>query len=832
MSLRELSAECRTSALDAWFASQGWEPFEFQREAWGAYLAGRSGLVHAPTGTGKTYGVWAGPILERLEENAEARGSAGSERIRVLWLTPMRALANDTAEALRKPLDALGLPWSVELRTGDTAATVKKRQRDRLPTALVTTPESLSILLSNAGAGDLFRTLRLVVVDEWHELLSTKRGTQTELCLARLRTLCPGLRTWGLSATLGNIETAARTLVGAGAQRPEIIRGVSPKAIEIETLLPEEIERYPSSGHLGTALLDRVIERIEAGGTTLLFTNTRSQTEIWFSRIMTRRPDLIGSVALHHASLDRDVRQRVELLLRGDGDRSRLKCVVCTSSLDLGVDFSPVDQVIQVGSPKGVARLIQRAGRSGHRPGAVSRIVGVPTHAFELVEFAAVRDAIATGQMEERVPLSKPLDVLAQHVVTAAMAGGFVEEELREEVRSAASFAELSDAEWDWVMDFAGRGGPALGKYPEYARIVADGGRWTVASRQIARRHRLGIGTIVSDAGVVVQYQSGRTLGTIEESFVSRLQSGDRFIFAGRVLEFVRLREMTAQVRRATRKRGVVPRWGGGRMPLSSQLADAVLERLARARDGRFEDAEMQALRPLLETQMKVSHLPGPGELLIERIDVKGDAHVFLFPFAGRLAHEGLGAMLASRIAAITPCTIQATVTDYGIDLVSDEPIDFDEAEWRAVLSTSNLLGDLIEALHATQLARRHFREIARIAGLTHSGYPGRAKPARHLQASSDMFFDVFREFDPDNLLLSQAEREVMMSQLEFERLERTLRTLEGSRIILCNPSELTPLSFPLWAETLRATSVSTQSWERRVQAMVGSLMRPERAEA
>ena len=802
--------------LESWFASRGWTPAPFQRETWNAYLEGRSGLLHAPTGIGKTLAAFLGPVAEALE------GDEPSSALTVLWITPLRALASDTTQSLIDPITDLGLPWTVEKRTGDTSSTVKSRQRTRPPTVLVTTPESLTILLSYADGPRMLRGLRAVVVDEWHELLSTKRGVQTELALARLRTIAPKMRTWGLSATLANTQQAADALVGPGHDAA-LICAPPTKRIEVETLLPDVIERYPWSGHLGTRLADGVIDRI-THGTTLLFTNTRSQAELWFRAIMRRRPDLIGRVALHHGSLDREVRQRVESLLRGDGNASEIRCVVCTSSLDLGVDFSPVDQVIQVGSPKGVARLIQRAGRSGHKPGLPSRVIGVPTNAMELVEFAAARDAIEAGELESRVPIPKPLDVLAQHLVTASMSNGFDEAALRKEVRSTYSYRHLTDEEWTWAMQFTRQGGPALTAYPDFARITSVDDRWHVASRRIATRHRMAIGTIVSDQAVKVQFGNGRVLGHIEESFISRLNIGARFVFAGRVLQLKRLRNMTATVQRVTSTSGIVPRWSGGRFSLSTQLADAVLERLRRADEGRFDTPEMDSARPLLELQQSLSLIPRPGMLLIESIETDHGHHAFLFPFAGRLAHEGLGAVLSLRLSRSSPRSITAVVNDYAIHLVCGDPIDLDETDWRAALATDGLVDDLLEAANAAQFARRQFRDIARIAGLTHQGFPGQSKSTSWMQASAEMFFDVFSEFDPDNLLLTQARREVLDNQLEVARIRDALERTHDMDIAIVRPETISPLAFPVFAESLRATTISSETWEQRVRKMVGQL--------
>lgn len=829
----------------AWFASKGWRPFEFQREAWKSYLAGTGGLIHAPTGLGKTMAAWLGPVIEALTERttASASGAAGAGRkakpsaarresapLRMVWLTPLRALASDTLASLEAPVRDLGLDWSVEKRTGDTSSSVKLRQKERLPTALVTTPESLSLLLSYPDSRERFAGLRAIVVDEWHELMGTKRGVQTELALARLRSWVPQLRIWGVSATLGNLEQAKDVLLAGGDG--DLVRGESPKELRISTVIPEDAERFPWAGHLGIRAVEQVIESVNAmrerddKAAALLFTNTRSQAEIWFRRLLTLRPDWLGELAIHHGSLDRKVRDKVEALL----DAGRLRCVVCTSSLDLGVDFQPVDRVFQLGSPKGIARLVQRAGRSGHRPGAVSSVVGVPTHAFELVEFAAARDAALAGQIEARPPLVLTLDVLAQHLVTSACGGGFEESQLKAEVRRTHAFRGLSDQEWAWAMDFVRRGGSALTAYPEYARIVFREGRWVPASDRIARMHRMAIGTITGEIAMSVQYISGRRLGTIEEYFIARLTAGDRFVFAGKVLELVRVRGMTAYVRPAKQKSATVPKWNGGRFPLSSRLAAAVREKLDQARRGVFEGPEMTAVRPLLALQARWSRIPSPDDLLIEHIDIAGSeragagSNAIVYLFAGRLVHEGLGALCALRLSRLRPLSVVATCNDYGFSLQSSRPLGLTEREWRVLLSPDHLVDDLAVCLNTTELARRQFRDIARVAGLILPGYPGQRKPARQLQASTEMFFEVLSEFDPENLLLDQARREVMDAQLEVQRLRSALDIACSQRMTIVVQDRLTPLAFPIWAEHLRSVQVSSEKWSELVQRMAVKL--------
>jgi ATP-dependent helicase Lhr and Lhr-like helicase len=803
--------------VENWFATKGWKPFAFQREVWRAYLDGESGLVHAATGTGKTLAAWLGPVIEATGEQRSRR----QRGLRVLWITPLRALAADTAESLREPLETLGIDWTVETRTGDTSPGQRARQQRRLPEALVTTPESLTLFLTREDVADIFVDLRLVVVDEWHELMGTKRGVQVELALARLRALRPTIRTWGLSATIGNLEVALRALLGVRApdahhQRPgRVIRGVELKDIVVDSLIPPVIERFPWAGHLGTQMLPQVIGAIEEGQSAIVFTNTRSQTEIWYQAILGARPDWAGTIALHHGSLDRRKREWVEEGLR----TGRLRCVVATSSLDLGVDFSPVDRVLQIGSPKGIARLLQRAGRSGHRPGATSRVTCVPTNALELVEVAAARDGIARGSIEARLPVTRPLDVLAQHVVTVALGGGFVPEELEREVRSTHAYADLHEDEWRWVLDFVSSGGEALHAYPEYARVVVRDGRWVVESAFLARRHRQSIGTIVSDGHIAVQYLRGQPLGSVEESFIARLQPGDRFVFAGTPLEFVRVRDMTAWVRRAPNVTGAIPRWQGSRLPMSDSLSAMLRERLGEAARGDLRGPEMMALRPLFHVQARWSRIPSPNELLIERVKTREGWHLFWFPFEGRLVHEGLAALMAYRMARVLPITFTMSANDWGFELLSVQPPPLEAALAAGLLSPHALFDDVPASLNATEMAKRQFREIARVAGLVFPGLPRSGKTARQLQASSSLFFDVFRQYDPNNLLLSQAHREVLERQLESSRLGRTLERLTVAQVLITEPKRVTPLAFPLLVDRTRER-VSSESLGDRIRRM------------
>lgn len=799
-----------------WLARRGWKPFPFQREVWRAVRDGRSGLLHATTGAGKTFAVWLGIVQAarrpaRASRKAPARAVA--EPLTVLWVTPMRALAADTARALAQPLAEMAPGWTLGLRTGDTPAAERARQDRRWPTVLVTTPESLTLMLARPTARAALEGVRYVVADEWHELVGSKRGVQVQLALARLRRFQPGLVSWALSATLGNLAQAMQVLCGPGgegeeAPAPVLVQGRIDKSLVIDTLIPPDPGRYSWAGHLGRRMQDAVVAEIATSGTTLVFTNVRSQAETWYQLLLESRPDWAGEIALHHGSLDREVREWVEQGLKA----GTLRAVVATSSLDLGVDFLPVERVLQIGSAKGVARLLQRAGRSGHAPGRPSRITLVPTNTMELVEAAAARRAVRAGRIEQRHSPEKPLDVLVQHLVTVALGSGFTVPELFAEVRGAWAYRELTQAEFAWAVAFCERGGDSLTAYPDYHRIVrGEDGVYRVPDAGIARRHLLGIGTIVSDATVQVKYLSGARIGTMEEGFIARLRQGDCFFFAGRLLEFVRVQDLVAYVKKAERKRGVVPSWQGSKMALSTEMGRSVLELMQVAAQGNFSEPELQAARPMLQTQMQLSRLPTPDTLLVETYRSREGWHLYAYPFAGRQVHLGLASLLALRLARAKPNTFSLAFNDYGFELLSAEPVDLAPVLDKTAFGTGDLLADVLASLNASELAQRRFREIARIAGLVFSGYPGAPRSLRQLQASSGLFFEVFRKYDRGNRLLAQAEREVLSQELDIAQLRRVLEDIGGLRVEHVALGHPSPMSLPLMVERFREQLTTEQ---------------------
>jgi ATP-dependent Lhr-like helicase len=835
-----------TEPLERWFADNGWRAFDFQREVWNAYLAGESGLVHSATGSGKTLAAFLGPLAEWLAAGGKPAGElmgsdsnfakaakSESDPLRVLWLTPMRALAADTKLSLERAVEGLGIPWTVGLRTGDTSSAERAKQARRLPSALVTTPESLSLMLSDPKAREKLSELRLVVVDEWHELLGSKRGVMAELGLARLRRWNPGLRVWGLSATLGNIDEALERLVpsprpspkgeGEGGQR-RIVKGASDKQVVIDTLIPADVERFPWAGHVGLAMLEEVVEAIDGARSTLVFTNVRSSAERWYQGLLEARPEWAGLIGLHHGSLDADVRRWVEEGLK----EGRLKAVVATSSLDLGVDFSPVECVLQIGSAKGVARLMQRAGRSGHAPGQVSRVTSVPAHALEFVEAAAVRRAARAGRVEARVPVDRPLDLLTQHLVTIAVGEGFEEEAMKAEVRSSRAFRDLSEAEWAWALDFVTRGGDALKAYPEYRKVErSEDGIFRVTEPAIAKRHRMSIGTIVSDAAVNVQYMRGKRLGNVEESFVARLTPGDTFVFAGLLLEFIRVENMTAYVRPGRPGSAVIPRWDGGRCPLSNEVADSIRELLEEwaqrpGSDPKQEEPgsdpiepEFRAVARLLKLQHGWSRVPRAREMLVEQVQTREGHHIFFYPFAGRSVHTGLSALLAHRLGRTRAASFSLSFTDYGFELLSRERFELLPLLKSGLLSAEGLLDDMLASLNSAELSKRQFREIARVAGLVFQGYPGQPKTNRQVQATSGLIWEVFERWDPANPLLAQAEREVLERQLEFSRLAEALRRMAGQPVLLRQTHKPSPFAFPIMVSRFREKLTSEKLADR-----------------
>lgn len=816
--------------IQEWLAQKGWKAFPFQLDTWQQIEQGRSGLVNAPTGMGKTYAVFLGALIHFINAHPQDWKTKKNNGLRLLWITPLRALAKDIGRAMEEAISTLEMSWRVGIRNGDTPTAERQKQKNRLPEILIITPESLHLLLSSKNHAAPFEQLDIIAVDEWHELLGSKRGVQTELAISRLICCNPHQTpmVWGISATIGNLEEARNCLLSPvlfADPDPDngiIVRAEVKKDIEVIPVIPSEIEKYPWAGHLGIKLAHEVLPILKQSRTTLIFINTRGMSEVWYQTLLNLDPELAGAIALHHGSIDKELRLWVEDALH----EGKLKAVVCTASLDLGVDFRPVETVIQVGSPKGVARFLQRAGRSGHAPGQVSRIYFLPTHALELMEAAVLKEALNEKKVEAKEPMLLCFDVLIQYLCTRAAGDGFDARQLLEEIKTTHCFRDIQAEEWNQVLLFITTGGNSLQQYDEFQKVQQDeDGLFRMQSRKLTMRHRMHIGTIVSDAMMKVKWMSGGYVGVIEEWFVSKLVPGDVFSLAGRTIELVSIKDMTVLVRKSNAKKSMVPSWMGGRMPLSANLGDLLRKKLSEAADTRSKDPILQHLSPLLNLQRSLSAVPKADELLIELIETKDGHHLFVHTFEGGLVNEAMAAILAWRMSRAQPISFSFAMNDYSLELLSDQPIPLNEENVRQLFSADKLTETIQHSINATEMAKRKFRDIAVIGGLVFQGMPGEQKKARHLQSSTSLLFGVLMEYDPHNVLLRQAFQELLNDQMEEHRLRNMLQRIERSKIIIKRPEKFTPFSFPVKVDSMRE-SMSSEKLEDRVKRMQMELSR------
>ncbi|MBE9182828.1 ligase-associated DNA damage response DEXH box helicase [Oculatella sp. LEGE 06141] len=789
-----------------WFKTQGWQPLPFQLETWNAYLSGKSGMIQVPTGAGKTYAAVMGAIADMLH--------TPSKGLQLLYITPLRALSRDIEQSILRPIQEMGWKLRVESRTGDTSSSRKTRQLKTMPDLLITTPESLALMLSYQDAKQRFESLRLVIIDEWHELLSSKRGTQTELCLSRLRELQPTVQTWAVSATLGNVQEAAQVAVGLNHE-PVIIQSHLKRETIIKSILPASVDSFPWAGHLGLRLFETLVEALDINTSTLIFTNTRSQAERWYQALLFAMPDHGDRIALHHGSIDVKAREAIEAGLKA----GQVKWVVCTSSLDLGVDFQPVEQVVQIGSAKNLARLLQRAGRSAHVPEGRSEVLFLPTNALELLEISAFRNGLKAGDIESRSPLQKPYDVLIQHLITLACGDGFKPDETLQTLRQTVSYSTLTNDEFAWILEFIESGGQCLGAYPRYKKVGLIDGSYQVTEPQIARMHRMGIGTIASHQAVRVVYTNRKEIGTVEETFVSRLKKGDVFFFAGRQLEFFMMKDMVAYVKGTTQKSTVTPSWGGGNLTISDSLSTHLRHEIETAQQDNALNRELNCIRPILTAQQRLSHLPATNELLIEVCQTREGQHLYVFPFAGRFVHEGLGFLWGYRFANQKKTTLAISVNDYGFEILAPKNYPFYDLFSDTFFELKSLYDDIKASMNISELTQRRFRSIAQVAGLVFKGYPSAKKTAGQLQVSSSLIYEVFSKYEPNNLLLKQAEREVIEHQLEFHRLANTLARLQSLKVVWRVTKRPSPLAFPLLVERL-SSRLSNETLLDRIERM------------
>jgi ATP-dependent Lhr-like helicase len=808
-----------------WFHQQSWEPFPFQKETWNAFLDGKHGLLNAPTGSGKTYALWFPIVLNYIQNHPQYK-TKHKKGLKAIWITPLRALSQEIKQSAERITQDLETQMTVGIRTGDTSTKERARQKTTMPDLLITTPESLQLLLSSKGYAKLFKDCSAIVVDEWHELLGTKRGVQMELGLSRLKTVCTDLRIWGISATIGNLEQAREVLLGPSSKELEnsvLVKANLNKKITVKSIIPKEMETFPWRGHLGLHLLDEVVPIINNSKTTLLFTNTRSQCEIWFQKILEKHPEFAGEIAMHHGSINKETRLWVEQAIRNES----LKAVVCTSSLDLGVDFAPVETVVQIGGPKGVARFLQRAGRSGHRPGKKSVIYFLPTHAMELIEASAMQKAVLNSAVEDRIPYLNSFDVLIQYLTTLAVSDGFLPEEIYPEIKQTFCYQAISDEQWQWLLNFLVMGSQSLKSYDEYKKVeVEEDGRFKVNSRAVAMRHRFQIGTIVGDATIHVRYQKGGYIGSIEEYFISKLSPGDVFTFAGRNLEFIRIKGMAAHVRNSSKRTNKVPSWMGGRLSFSAKMSELLRQELYTAETPFSKQSkEIQSLAPMFAKQREESSVPLPHQFLIETFETNDGHHHIFYPFEGRAIHEGMSSLLAYRISLLTPITCSLAFNDYGFELLSDKPIDIQAILDNNLFTAEFMLSDLQKSLNSNEMARRKFRDIAVISGMVFTGYPEKGVKMKHLQSSSELLFDVFKDFEDDNLLYQQAFTETFEHQLEEGRLRLALERITQQEIVWKQCQHPTPFSFPIITDRLRE-KLSNEKLADRIKRMTAKLNR------
>jgi ATP-dependent Lhr-like helicase len=795
--------------INDWMASKGHVPFKFQEQTWAKYHNGYSGMVVAPTGFGKTFSVFLAVVIDYL--NYPEKYKKG---LKLLWVSPLRSLAKDLAKAMSIAVEEIGLDWEVAVRNGDTPTNVRRKQERLMPDVLIVTPETIHLLFSQKNNSRWFKHVNCIAVDEWHELIGNKRGILVELAIARLLKLSVGIKIWGITATIGNLEEAGQVLIPYSDLKTVMITAKEKKKIKVVTVLPDEVEVLPWAGHLGKSMASKIIPIIHDNNTTLIFTNTRGQSELWYQILLEADPDLAGLLAIHHGSIDKKLRNWIE----DNISEGHLKAVVCTSSLDLGVDFKPVDCVIQIGSAKGIARFMQRAGRSGHSPYEVSKIYIIPTHSLEIIEAAALREAVAERRVEAREPMVLTYDVMVQFMVTLAVGEGFKAQEVYALLVSTHAFSMLTEEEFAWAIQFITQGGNTLQSYEEFHKVAKDEDEiYRAKSRRISMLHRMNMGAIVSEAMLRVKFLSGGYVGMIEEYFVTKLKPNDSFVLAGRVLELTHIKDMTAYVRISKAKKAITPSWLGGRLPLTSYMSHFLRKKLSDSLNPGIRERELKFLHPLIARQSEFSHIPKEDEFLVEKIHTKEGFHVFMYPFEGRLVHEVISALIAYRISRITPLTFTMAMNDYGFELLSDQDIPIHKGNIAEILSANNLMDDVIASINAAEMASRKFRDIAVISGLVVQSMPGRNQNNKSLQSSSGLIFRVLEDNEPNNLLLRQAYTEVFNQQLEEVRLKEAFKRINTSKLIIKESNTFTPLSFPIKVDSLRQ-SISSEKLDKRIE--------------
>lgn len=799
-----------------WFERKGLTISATQKRVSKAVAKGKSGLLNAPTGSGKTFAV-AVPLVCAIQEDVKQ-----AKATYILWITPLKALSYDTRDALQEVVKGFDLPWVVSVRNGDTTTSERQKIKRKKPAILVITPESLHLLLSQQDALSFFGQIKAIIVDEWHELLGSKRGVQVELAVAWIKQCQPTVLCWGISATIGNLIEASNVLLHDFA-KTEMIQDKRRKKLFVHTVLHTEEGAFPRTGHHGLIHLERVYRIIAQSQTCLVFTNTRAQSEMWYRNLLESYPDLAGRMALHHGSLAKEIRSWVEYALH----EGLLKVVVCTSGLDLGVDFRPVDTVVQIGSPKGVARFVQRAGRSGHAPTLPAVIHFVPANSLELIEAVALKESIKNQAIERRIPVVLAYDTLAQFMVTLACGPGLFPEELFHLATKTHAFAQLDVATFDAVMRFVQFGGDSLHAYDDYRKIEQQvDGIFKTISRKITAQHRLKIGTIVSIEGVWVKDRRGRVMGNVETYFISKLKPGDCFHFAGKTLKINKFDAQSVWVEPVSNaKNALTPSWIGGRLSFSSEITHQLHEVLQNIDVLIPQYRELQQLVPLFVQQQKYTRIPGGKRLLIEKVYLKGATHLFVFPFEGKKVNEAIAMLFAYRLGMIMPLSFSIAANDYGFELTTDQQVTGLTIDiCNTLLSPDNLYKDLQATHNYAELLRKKFTEIASIAGMLHKDFPGAQVKQRHLQNAASLIYKVLVEHEPNHILLRQAAEELSFYQFDFERLHHFLTKVQTYGLDLMELPHLSPFALPLFADRLRE-KLSTEEVDKQLEKLLKRIL-------
>jgi ATP-dependent Lhr-like helicase len=795
-----------------WFAARGWTPRQHQVELVARAPAGESALLVAPTGAGKTLAGFL-PSLVELTGRARQKSATTRRGLHTLYISPLKALAIDVARNLKTPVEEMGLPIRLETRTGDTSASKRQRQRRDPPDMLLTTPEQVALLLASPDAQFLFGDLKRVVLDELHALVTSKRGDLLSLGLARLRALAPDMTAIGLSATVRDPDELRRWLVGSGKLAALV---TAPPGAAPDLRVLDTAEHLPWAGHSAVHALREIYDAIRAANMTLVFVNTRAQAEFVFQELWRMNDDKLA-IALHHGSLDAGQRRRVEEAMAA----GKLKAVVCTSTLDLGIDWGAVDLVINVGAPKGSSRLMQRIGRANHRLDEPSRAILVPANRFEVLECVAAVDAAREGAQDTAQPRTGALDVLAQHILGMACGEPFAADALYNEIVSAAPYADLTWEQFEKAVDFVATGGYALRTYERFAKIKRmPDGRWRVANGRIAQAYRMNVGTIIEadmlkvrmlrgplpkrEAGAVYTGKigrGGRVLGEIEESFIEMLAPQDTFVFGGEILALQGIQENEALVSRTHADAPKVPSYAGGKFPLSTYLASRVRGFLA---DPSSWDHLPPQVGEWLALQAERSVLPGQRDLLIETFPRGGRFYLAAYPFEGRLAHQTLGMLLTRRMdrAGLKPLGFVANDYAFAVWSLADvgRRMESGEVSLGNLFSQDMLGDDLEEWMHESALMKRTFRNCAVIAGLIERRFPGKEKTGRQVTISTDLVYDVLRRHEPDHLLLEAARQDAATGLLDIARLSDMLARIAG-RIVHRDLDRVSPLAVPIMLE-------------------------------